>query len=278
MIHDDIKQFLSPEYPKESRSESSQGLQYRYMIDSDVLALDTFNLPRVGDLWDLGLDSTDVQFTPKIGGSRFDLLEVSTVRSVSSSGSTIGTNRKAKLVEERYQLRWLPNSLPLLKHPSFVGIDAQNRADIIGWENELNEEVKANFGYSPRDSEGNVTSAVVITLDPGTYAYEYVRLRMLGHENYNFFAPNWSIIGEYEGEETPGVGSIGQKVDAGDIPGLPQDLIAAEWEWVKTDDSPERQGKAPRWTRTQTWTGARKVDYDVDQIFDDAGNPVIPGP
>lgn len=267
MTHEDIKQFLSPEYPKESRAESSSGLQYRYIVKREILALDADNLPRVGDLWDRGLDATDVQFTPGIGGSNCDLLEVSTIRSISSSGSTIGTNRQAKLAEERYQLRWLPNSLPLLKHPAFSALTATQRARIIGWENELSEVLKANYEYRERDSNGDVTGDMIETIGEGTDEHDYVTLRMLGHENYNFFAPNWSIIGDYEGEAAPGVGSIGQKVDAGDIPGLPSGLISAGWEWVKTDDSAERQGKSPRWTRTQTWTGAKKVDYDVDELF-----------
>lgn len=260
MQHEDIAQYLSPEYPREIRSESSHGFQYRYLVDTT--AMPNLILPLVGDYWDQDLDVTQIERTPRIGGSVYDLWEVSTVRAIASTGSSIGTNREATLKEERYQIRWLPQSLPLLKHPVLAGMDAANRAAVIGWENELSEENKANFRYAPRNANGDVTGSVVSITNPSSPAYKYVKLRLLGHENYVVFAPSWSKIGIYQGEDPPPKGNIGQKeTPTGDVEPPP------DWEWVKTDDSAERLGLAPRWQRTETWTGAKKVDYDIDEIF-----------
>lgn len=271
MSHETYKKYLSPEYPKRNFSESSQGVQYRYLIPrAEHPGLqEKEGLPKVGDLWDRTYDYgvVSVEYTPKIGGSGFDLLEVSTIRNLPSTNSKIGINVKATEKESRYQLRWLPQSLPLQKHPNFqpptlTGGDlATFRKHILGWERELDPEKQANYQYSPRDSNGDVLGAVV-TIPSGSAAYKYVTLRLLGHENYVVFAPTWSKVGIYEGTEPPPFTNIGQKETLSGKPTPP-----TGWEWVKTDDSSERQGAAPRWTRTETWTGAKKVDYDLDEIF-----------
>lgn len=260
MAYSNIARYTAPENPVQAATDTTVGWSWEFIGPSEVMAA---NIPRIGEIWGDGRPVTSFEFTPGIGNSTVSKLVVSTATSATgggdSSGGTIGT----ELTDApHYTLRWIPQSLPLLKHPDFAGLSAANLGAIMSWEAELSELNRANFQYFERDENGDAKGTIKTITNPASAAYKYVALRLLGHENYVFFAPTWSKVSIYKGMTTPGVGSIGQKESPPSGSGFP-----SGWEWVKTDDSAEKEGRSTIWRRTETWTGARKVDYDVDQIF-----------
>jgi len=248
-----ISQYIKPEFPVETATESSAGFSWEYIGPDATLRA---NVPVIGEAWADGRGVTSWELVPSLDNSGHSTLSVSTVKSINAQGASSST-----LEDTRYQIRWLPQSLPLNKHPVFAAANAANMAAMLGWERELDNVLQANYQYYDRDSNGAITGSLNTVSNTASPAYRYIRLRLLGHDTYDFFAPSWSKIGTYRGTVAPGVGSIGLKgTPAGS--GFPDG-----WEWVKTDDSAERLGNTARWQRTETWTGALKVDYDLEDIF-----------
>jgi hypothetical protein len=258
-----LERYIAPEHPREQATDSTYGNVWKYIGPTDTLRE---YKPLIGVVWADGRQVTSSEFVPNLDNSTHGTLDVSTVAAASGGGSggTLSTGG-ASLDEERFSLRWTPNSLTLINHPELIGMDSANMANVYGWENEVSEVAKANYSYYPRDGDGNITSIVPTVIASGTPAYKYVYLRLRDHQNYNFFSPNWSRVDTYVGTNPPDGGSIGQKVSHEAIPGLPP--WGADWEWVKTDDGFDQIAGKNRWSRTETWSGAKKVLYDVDQIF-----------
>jgi len=264
MSYLNLEKYIAPESPKEQATDSSYGFSWSYVGPTADLKADK---PLIGEIWADGRQVTSYELNPNIGNSTYSTLDVSTVTSTSGGGSggTLSTG-PAEKQEERFSLKWTPNSVALFHHPELRNMNAANREACYGWENEVSEIAKAAYSYYPRDAEGNATSITPIVITESLpSAYKYVYLRLLDHENFNFFSPNWSRVGIYVGTNPPDGGSIGQKVAADAIPSLPE--WGSEWEWVKTDDGLDQIAGKNRWQRTETWSGAKKVFYDVDEIF-----------
>lgn len=269
-----IASFIRPEYPQYTEDESSVGNVWQYRGPSATIVA---NIPAVGDAWADGRKVSSVQHTPSLDNSGYDDLIVSTVFNY-VDGQTLSTT----LTSERYQIRWMPQDLPLQQHPGFVpggvsdlsdttgsGSTGTNPlrtgyAEIIGWEEEQDAVLKGSRKYE-RLISGQPTGDVITVTVPGAIAY--VKLRQLGYESYTVFLPVWTKVSTYTGTEVPGTGSCGQYVAAASVPGSLDAAIKADFpDWIKTGDSAERIGRTAKWTRTEEWTGYPKVYYDTDTL------------
>lgn len=250
-----IARYIKPNFPVEQSSESSYGFNWEYVGPSDDIA---FNKPLIGEVWADGRPVTSYELTPSLENSSVSNLSVSTVVSINGQESA---NLTPGIIETRFQLTWTTTSLPLRRHPEFRDMDAANLRAVIGWEQEVNEVAKANYQYYSRDADGVASGSPITVSNPDSPAYKYITLRLLGHESYNFPSPNWTKVSVYKSSTLPPLGSVGQKENPKGS-GYP-----AEWEWIKTDFSGERIGGQNRWNVTETWSGYKHVDFDVDEIF-----------
>jgi hypothetical protein len=276
MPYKDIEKYLSPGFPVNTASDTQNGFTYEYIGPDEILQR---YLPKINDPW-VHPGAGEIPnprvvsrtFTPKVEGSKYSRLEIATISPIMGGGTWVGTGRKSKEDgDPRYQLRWNPQSLPLTQHKFFRDLKGADKTtffkDVQGWENELSESNKCNYKYSPRDSDGNVMGSVV-TIASGTAAYKYVSLRLLGHDNIVVFTPTWQKISQYIGTEPPISEDIGKKGN----PPNPKTFtlpvwMTDKWEWVKTDDTSTTIGRTSVWERTESWTGAKHVDYDTEQVF-----------
>lgn len=271
MSYTALAPYLRPEYPKFVNNEGSVGNNYLYRGPSATISA---NVPLIGELWEDGRLVTDVQHVPSIsnsalnagGSGGIDDLSVSTSYARTAGGPAVTT-----LEEERYQIRWQPQQLPLIQHPAFQPGAASDVftaiggkrpiEDIIGWEYEQDPNLKAERKYKKLQSDGTPSSTTT-TVETGTGATAYVKLRQLGYDSFTVFLPIWTKVSIYRGEEAPGVGDAGQYEATGpDGTGFP-----AGYEWVKSGDSAERIGNAARWQRTEEWMGFVKVYFDTDTL------------
>jgi hypothetical protein len=254
--------YLRPEFPKYEGSENSQGLTWEYRYPNTSLAK-----PLIGDLWADGLPLTSISETPSLDNSNYNELTVSTAYTVSGGGPS-----ETALEEVRYQLRWNPTQLPLIRHPYFAA-DATGDLftaisgkkpieDVVGWEYEQDPQYKADRKYRKLDSNG--TPSATVTTISTAQVIAFIKLRQLGFDTYTEFTPIWSKVSVYRGQDAPGVGSIGQYVGGGDVPELPSALNT--FEYIKSADGAERIGTQSRWQRTEEWTGFTKVYFDTDSM------------
>jgi len=250
--------YLQKEYPKFTATEGSSGYTWLYRYPNASLTK-----PAVGDVWADGNVLTSVDETPSLDNSGFNELTVSTVYSTTDGGPATTT-----LEEVRYQIRWNPTQLPLIRHPYFQGqLTDTERKNIIGWEYEQDPELKIGFEYKKLDSNG-VPSSTITTIPSGGKDYDFVNLRSLGFDSYTEFTPTWQKVSIYRGQNVPEVGSIGQYVAAESVPELPNNVSG--FDFIKSADSAERIGTQARWQRTEEWTGFTRVYFDTDS-FDPAG-------
>lgn len=260
MAYTQFTPYLKPGSKVFTETESSVGTSYEYHWNNTAVSLTT---PVVGELWEDGRLLTSVTRTTRVDNSKLDDMSVSTVFNITGGGPATTT-----LEQVRYQIRWNPNQLPLLRHPYFADIDDTELKNIIGWEYEQDPLLKVGFEYKKLDSNG-VPSSTTTTIPSGGKDFDYLQLRRLGFDSYTEFLPVWQKISTYRGESAPGVGTIGQYVPGSAVDELPSSLEG--FQYIKSADSAERIGQQARWQRTEEWTGFTKVYFDVDS-FDPAGN------
>jgi len=285
MPYKDIEDYLMPGFPVDTSSDTQNGFNYEYIGPDEKIRpfIPTINAEWVHPGVRGTYFVTSRTFTPKVDNSNYSRLEITSVSPQAGGSDRVGINLDSKKEgQSRYQVRWNPQTLPLTQHPYFRSLSSGDTTtfyrDIQGWENELSESNRANYRYYPRDSDGNALSALV-TIASGAAAYRYVTLRLLGHENYVLFTPSLQKVSQYRGTKPPPNTDLGQKI-AGTPPeendkNFTKPDWFGNWEWVKTDDSAVTVGNSSVWERTETWTGAKKVDYDIDQIFV-GGTPTTP--
>jgi len=257
MAHTDFTNYLRPGSKKFQQSEGSVGTTYEYRWNNVTDQLDT---PVVGEVWEDGRAVTDVQRTTSLDNSSVDEMTVSTVFNITSGGPEVTT-----LEETRYQVRWNPSQLPLIRHPYFqpgasgdlfTAISGKRPIeDVIGWEYEQNPNYKADRKYQKLGSDG-VPSGSPITISTGQ-VIAYIKLRQLGFDSYTEFLPVWQKISIYRGESAPGVGSIGQYVAGASVPELPTELET--YENIKSGDSANSISQQARWQRKEELTGLTSV-------------------
>jgi hypothetical protein len=262
----ELAPYLQKEYPKFTESEGSIGNTYLYRYPN---AGGTLLKPQVGQTWEDGRPITAVDQTPSLDNSGYNELTVSTVYQASGHGELTETT----LESVRYQIRWNPQQLPLIRHPVFqkgaskdlfTGDDfGSPLQDVAGWEMEQDPSLKYAFKYKKLDSNG-VASNTVVTITSAFNVYYYILLRILGFDSYTEFTPVWQKVSIYRGQNAPGVGSIGQYVAGSDVPELPDNL--SSYDYIKSADAAERIGVLARWQRTEEWTGFTRVYFDTDSF------------
>jgi hypothetical protein len=255
--------YLQKEYPKFSQNEGSEGRTYLYRYPNTGGR----SKPAIGDLWADGLPLTSIEETPSLDNSGYNELNVSTVYSVSGGGPETTT-----VEEVRYQIRWNPTQLPLIRHSYFqpgktgdlfTAIGGKKPIeDVIGWEYEQNPNLKADRKYQKLNSDG--TPSGTITTISTAQVIAFIKLRQLGFDSYTEFTPTWQKVSIYRGQDAPGVGAIGQYVAGSSVPELPSDLET--FDYIKSGDSAERIGTQSRWQRTEEWTGFTRVYFDTDSM------------
>ena len=258
----ELAPYLRLEFPKYQGTENSQGITWEYRYPNASLTK-----PKIGDLWADGLPLTSISETPSLDNSGYNELTVSTAYTVSGGGPS-----EPSLEEVRYQLRWNPTQLPLVRHPLFAAgatydlftaiSGKKPLEDVIGWEYEQNPYNKSERQYQKLDAYG-IPSATITAVASGQ-AIAFVKLRQLGLDSFTEFSPTWSKISIYRGQTPPGTGSIGQYVAGSDVPELPSGLDI--FDYIKSSDGAERIGTQARWQRTEEWTGFTRVYFDTDSI------------
>lgn len=266
MAYTDFSPFLRPGSRVYQQNEGSRGTNYEYRWNNVETPLST---PLVGELWEDGRLVTSVNRREKLDNSDIDELSLSTIYSFTAGGP-----EETTLEEERYQIRYNPTQLPLIRHIYFQpGSDGDLFSgvlrpikDVIGWEYEQNPQYKADRKYQQLGSDGNPTGPVITITD--TAAINYIKLRQLGFDSFTEFTPVWSRISVYRGELPPAVDSIGQYVAGASVPELPSEIEF--YDYIKSGDSAERIGNQARWHRSEEWTGFSRVYFDKDD-FNPAG-------
>lgn len=268
MSYSSLDAYLLPGYPREREDDRSVGNVYVYRIPAATYAT---NKPVINEVWADGRPVKSLE-ADKLSLSGYVEATVTTGLTFAPS-DPITTEQEG---DPRYELRWVPNDLPLRQHPAFLpGGDSDlgatasgsptrtHRADVIGWEYEIDEALRSQRKYKLRDSNGNAYGSE-ITLTGGALAY--AKLREIGFESYTVHTPLWMRFTRYRGTETPGVDTIGQYVAAASVPELPADIVSAGWQFIKTQDDAVRAGVSLTWERTESWQGFKKVYYDVDTL------------
>jgi hypothetical protein len=264
-----LASYIRPEYPQYTEDESSIGNVWHYRGPSATLVT---NRPAIGDAWADGRSVRSVEYTPSLDNSAASDLIVSTVFSYADS-VTIASS----LDSERYQIRWVPQDLPLCQHPAFLpggasdlyaaasGTPARTGdADVRGWEDETDNVLKGDRKYKRLVNGVPTGSAITVSIGG---APAYVKLRQLGFESFTVFLPVWTKVSVYSGTEVPGTGEAGQYVAAASVPGgLDAGIKARYPDWIKSADSAERIGTRAKWQRTEEWTGFTKVYFDTDTL------------
>lgn len=247
-----IADFMRPNFPVDSATETTAGSVFMYRGPTATIAA---NVPEVGDAWADGLPVTARTHTPRIGNSEQDDLMVDTTYQITTLTLT------STLEQVRYQIRWVPQDLPLIQHPELADIvdDPTALEEVLGWEAEISNTLKSQLKYHDLDSSGSPTGPerIVVT----TLAIAYVNLRLLGFLSYSPFHPVLTKISTYRGTAAPGTGDAGGK----ETPSWPS--YPSTYEYIKTGDQAERLGMKPRWDRVEEWTGFKKVYYDNTTIY-----------
>lgn len=264
-----IASYIRPEYPQYTEDESSIGNVWHYRGPSATLVS---NRPAIGDAWADGRSVRSVEYTPSLDNSAASDLIISTVFSYADS-VTIASS----LDSERYQIRWVPQDLPLQQHPEFLpgassdlgatgGTPSRTgRADIFGWESEDDPDLKGARQYRPYNTGTGLVGATRTVAVGGAIAF--VKLRQLGFDSFTVFLPVWTKVSVYSGTVAPGTGEAGQYVAAASVPGgLDAGIKARYPDWIKSADSAERIGTRAKWQRTEEWTGFTKVYFDTDTL------------
>lgn len=268
MSYTSLNPYLLPGYPREREDDRSVGNVYVYRIPAATYATDK---PLINETWADGRPVKSLE-ADKVSLSGYVELTLNTADAF-VPGDTISTVQEG---DPRYELRWVLNDLPLMQHPAFLPEGASDlgaaasgsptrthRADVIGWENEIDQALRSQRKYKLRDSNGNAYGSEITLTDA---ALAYAKLRELGFESYTVHTPLWVRVTRYRGTETPGVGTIGQYVEAASVPELPSDIVSADWQFIKAQDDAVRAGVSITWERTEAWQGFKKVYYDVDTI------------
>lgn len=258
-----LASYIRPEYPQYTEDETNLGNVWHYRGPASTLSA---NKPTVGDAWADGRSVRSVEYTPNLDNSTASDLIVSTVFSYADSVTISST-----LDSERYQIRWVPQDLPLYQHPAFLpggpsdlyaapsGTPARTGyADVWGWEDETDNVLKGDRQY--KRLVNGVPSGAAITVAIGG-APAYVKLRQLGFDSFTVFLPVWTKVSVYSGTVAPGTGGAGQYAASPDGIGFP-----TGYEWIKSADSAERIGTRAKWQRTEEWTGFTKVYFDTDTL------------
>ena len=183
------------------------------------------------------------------------------------SGGLIGVAR-----ETSYEIEWVPVNRSIYLHPAFetggqYALTDTQRQNVKDWVDETDSAVKANNQYYRRDKSGIATGSVQ-TL--GASEIVLAALLRRGVESYDHYAPVVRKVTTYSGG-IPIEGEAGYKDTPTGFPRLPRykdkDDNFVSYEWLKTTDRAVREAKQTRWTRTEEWTGAKKVLLDQDDIF-----------
>lgn len=248
-----LSAYIRPEYPQYTENEGSLGNVWHYRGPTATLVT---NRPAIGDAWADGRSVRSVEYTPNLDNAAISDLIVSSVFSYTDS-----VTLSSSLDSTRYQIRWVPQDLPLVQHPEIAPgmADPAEKAAIFGWEAEISQALKSDRKFRDVDSNG-VAYGPEYTVAT-TIALNYVKLRELGFDSYTVFLPVWTKVGVYSGTEAPGVGSAGEK-ETPDGSGYP-----SGYEWIKSADSAERIGTRAKWQRTEEWTGFVKVYYDTTALY-----------
>lgn len=264
MSYADFTPFLRPGSRNYVETEGTRGTSYEYRWNNVEIPLE---IPAVGELWEDGRILTSVNHTDGIENSDLDELRVSTVYNKTGGGP-----EETTLEEERFQIRYNPTQLPLIRHKYFqpgedgdlfTAISGKRPIeDVIGWEYEQNPNYKADRKYQKLSSDGTPTGTVV-TISTGQ-VIAYVKLRQLGFDSFTEFTPVWSRVSIYRGELPPAVEEIGQYVAGLSVPELPSDLEV--YDYIKSADNAERVGNQARWQRNEEWTGFTRVYFDRDTM------------
>ncbi len=262
-----LSSYIRPEYPQYTEDENNVGNVWHYRGPTSTLVA---NKPAVGDAWADGRSVRSVEYTPNLDNAAISDLIVSTVFSYADS-----VTLSSSLDSTRYEIRWVPQELPLVQHPEFtpggegtydLGEDSAETptrtylADIMGWEEEIDPILKSKSQYRPIIN-GAMAPSVYQATDASV---AYIYLRKLGFDSYTVFLPAFSKVSVYSGTQAPGTGACGQRI----TPGTKPDSSAPDgYEWVKSADSAERVGNRAKWQRTEEWQGFKTVYFDSDEVF-----------
>lgn len=246
--HSNLAAYLRPEYPKFGASDSAIGNTYVYRATTTLIGANT---PSVGETWADGRNVVAANAFEFSGAS--DYSELMVVTSASASYSGIGT----PAVEETfYSLRWRPVQKPLEVHPEFLTggtyeFDATARKCVLGWRAEQDPALRSQFKFKQLDSDGTAGAEIDITaVSPNAHAY--LKLVVIGVEEFTDYLPIWRKRSIYKGSTTPPTGAIGM-VDT------PAGTPPTGYEWVKSADDAERIGLTSRWRRDEEWEGCITV-------------------
>lgn len=255
MPYTTLAPFLRPGHPKEIESESSEGNEYEYRTTTSVIVA---NKPTVGDAWADGRPVVFVRSFEISGASEIsDLLVVTAVNF--TAGGTISPTVEETIYENHHR----PILKPLEVHPKFqtggtYALDTTARKHILGWKAEVDPDLKSQRKYKALDSDG-VASGTTTTISGN--ALEFIKFLEIGVEEWTDYMPVWRKRSLYRSTSAPGINAIGVKgTPAGS--GYP-----TGYEWVKSKDDAQRQGRSTKWQRDEEWEGAKVVYVDKTDIY-----------
>ena len=246
--YSNLSAYLRPGHPITGATDSTIGTTYLYRTTTTLIAANT---PSVGETWADGRNVISANSFELAGAA--DISELLVVTSVNAVYAGIGT---PAVEQSFYTLRWRPVQKPLEVHPEFLAagtyaFDATARKCVIGWRAEQDPALRSLYQFKPLDSSGLPGATVDIpTVSPNAHAF--LKLVVIGVEEYTDYLPIWRKRSIYRGSTTPPTSGIGMvETPAGSPP--------SGYQWVKSADDAERVGTTSRWRRDEEWEGCITV-------------------
>lgn len=240
--------YLRPNYPT-VRTDSA-GRHKTYVMRGPADTLNALYVG-VGSVFDSGrVETTDI--TPVDMANGIIDYTITTVVSFTHTTETVTDDQYPYYEVDQVQIE-----KNLRQHPEFISFSSSDWAAIEAWEAEVDQTLKAAYKYYARNADGKKTGDV-LTLSTQECRFAYLRLR--GVESYPDYSPVVRKTSKYIGTTAPDSSEIGQKTTT-------PTYAPSGYEWRKSADRINKQGRGIEWIRQEEWIGAVKVLVDKDDIF-----------